>query len=115
MAVMRPSWPPPRIPIVAPGRIGATSNVVLLAGLGGALRAPRPETLANLGVSRADDRGGEEGGVRRPGLPDRERAHGDALGHLHDRQESVHAVEQPSPEGTPSTGRTVRAATMPGR
>jgi len=45
-------------------------------------------------VMGGEDRGAEQRGVDRAGLADRERADRNAAGHLHDRQQAIHALER---------------------
>ena len=118
-ASMRPSCPPPRMPSVVTA--GASRTRV---GIG---RGPSPSARSRQRArgARAQPAGsslGEDGRRRAapaliaPGLADRQRADRDAGGHLHDRQQRVDARAAPCDStGTPSTGRCVLAAHMPGR
>src|SRR6185503_1779220 len=74
-ASMRPSWPPPRMPMVWPGASGRTvmrSSGVLdrLGDTGGLPRGELGDALGHCLVAGAQDAGGEQGGVLRPRLAD---------------------------------------------
>ena len=71
--------------------------------------------LAQLGRDLADDGRGQQAGVEGAGRADGQRADRHAGRHLHDRQQRVDAVQRLRLTGTPSTGSTVWAATIPGR
>src|SRR4051812_226119 len=91
---MRPSWPPPRMPMVAPrGRASA-----IFAGcrgdLGGLLGAIAGQGGVQLLVVEREDRGSEERGVGGAGLADGKSADGDAGGHLDDREQAVLATQR---------------------
>src|SRR5688572_6537565 len=87
-ASMRPSCPPPRMPITLPGGSGPSLRLIgRELGDGLALLAPIGlEAFVELGVVEREDRGGEKRGVGRTGFPDRERADRDARRHLDDRE-----------------------------
>ncbi len=95
MANMRPSWPPPITPIVAPG-----SNVFPL-GHGNfcaenVFRLASPKLLhrrANLGVMQSDDTGGKESGVFRSRDSDGERSDRDSGRHLRNRKQRVESLQ----------------------
>src|ERR1700758_3554752 len=71
-ASMRPSWPPPRIPMVASG----LSTSVLRMGRDriGLRRAPGVEALAEAGIGQGEHRRSEQRGIDGASLADRERA-----------------------------------------
>ena len=114
---MRPSWPPPRSRWWRQGRAH--------------LRRPRPDppALATAAVCAArqppararpphpagQDGRREQRGVHRAGVPDRQRTDRHARRHLDDRQQTIQPLERVALTGTPSTGRVVLAANMPGR
>ena len=50
-------------------------------------------------VHQGDDRGGQQGGVDRPGLADGQRADGHAARHLDDRHQAVHALQRVALDG----------------
>ena len=136
---MRPSWPPPSTPITGrpghgPGITGTTGERGAqcsrqrlpgswpLGGRGGRGRPPsarggsgpiaRPRRAGAAPRSAAASRAA----LTAPGPPDGQRPDGDPGRHLHDRQQRVDARAAPSTRtGTPSTGRCVLAAVMPGR
>src|SRR5512139_3823679 len=104
MVNMRPSWPPPRMPSVAPGRMGSAAPVRIgcaLFDIGqlhrqhrvGLAAAEVVELGGKPGVIAADQRRGEQRGVGRTRLADGEGRDRDALRHLHDRQQRIHALE----------------------
>src|ERR1700749_856335 len=94
---IRPSWPPPKMPTVPPGST-ILFGIDFVGGRFGHVRCLARtigfEALGQVLVSDREDRGGEERRVGRTGLADRERADGHAGGHLHDREEAIHAVER---------------------
>ena len=121
---MRPSWPPPRMPIVAPGsssRPRPNSLTLPLdvgrSGDGLGLRlAPGVEPRRERRIGQRQHAGGEQRRVDRAGLADRQRADRNA------RPASARSNRAKStPDsafdstGTPNTGRLVIAAVMPGR
>ena len=91
---MRPSWPLPSTPMVAPGRIDAAHGRRSSRTLRGLLGAERAQLLAQVGPRGGENRDREQAGVGGAGLADRERAHRHAARHLHDRQQRVEAVER---------------------
>ena len=120
IAVMRPSWPPPRMPIVAPGRMGSSALTrelsVSPSTSSRARRAPRAQPLAHLGVARAR-RSAPRAAPRWPRRACRWPASRPA------RPSGICTIESSASTplstvagtGTPSTGTSVFAATMPGR
>ena len=114
MADMRPSWPPPMMPIGAVGRQAAGRRVGRQAGhewVGesrpplrsvAARRASR--RMASVGVGGGEDGGGEQGGVDGAGAPDREGADGDAGGHLDDAEQAIHAFQGRALDGDAEDG-----------
>src|SRR5712691_9519775 len=69
----------------------------------------------NRAVRDADDARREPGGVLGARLTDGDRRHRDPGWHLHDRVQGVDAPRCCVGTGTPITGRSVHAATTPGR
>ena len=125
---MRPSWPPPITPSVAPGAMNgsrATSDGMAALGRGqlGRHRArrlglARPEglELRRAGRVAGGQHGdGEQRRVGGAGGADREGRDRDALGHLHDAVQRIDALQVRLATGTPSTGTVVFAASMPGQ
>ena len=97
-ASIQPSWPPPRTPTLtdAAERPEGRGDAGIRRVEDGA-RLPAPEALHGLAkprMLRAQDGGGQERGVDRPGPADGERAHRDAGGHLDDREQRVQPVER---------------------
>jgi hypothetical protein len=117
IASMRPSWPAPRMPIVAPGlRIIAPPLVGRKFGdLGRARRPPRLEPRRQRFVGERQHGCGEQRRVDRARFADRERADRNAGRHLHDGEETVLPFSAFEGTGTPNTGSVVKAAVMPGR
>src|SRR6185437_13437047 len=90
-ASIRPSWPPPSMPIVLPCGSGSMSIVVArkFRHSGGLASAVGVERGGDLGVAERQHRGGEEGGVGGTSLADGERADRYSGRHLDDRQQAV--------------------------
>src|SRR5262245_40955508 len=96
-ASMRPSWPPPRMPIIEPGGSGLAAGIDVRRALrdGFRLRAPPiGEAFCERLVGGRKDRGGKEPGIGRAGLADRERPDRNARRHLHDRIKAVGAFQR---------------------
>src|SRR3546814_16065765 len=93
------------MPMVDPG---ASKRSALANGDGGdavGLRgAPGVEFLRQFGVMSREQRGGEQAGIGRACLADREGRDGDAAGHLDDRKQAVMPPSAADWTGTPSTG-----------
>ena len=79
--------------MVAPGSIIRYGSVLSRGRRRAAGRARRASRSRTSGCRIATISRGEDGGVGRARLADRERADGHALGHLHDREQRVDAVE----------------------
>src|SRR5687767_6535450 len=83
---MRPSWPPPRIPMTEPGGRMRRSGSGIGARLGGdgsgLLVAEVPERERNGRPAEGQHLGRQQGGVDGSGLADRQRADRDAGRHL---------------------------------
>src|SRR5690606_30410008 len=97
-ASMRPSWPPPRMPMVLP----SGSGTALLGNIDGTLRdglrllaAMRVEPLGDIGIAEGEDGGGEQVSIGGTGLADGEGADRIAGRHLDDRQLAVLAAQGP--------------------
>ena len=60
----------------------------------GLLFAEGAEFFAQLGARVGEDRDGEQSGVDRAGFADGERGHGNSGGHLHDREQRIHAFQR---------------------
>src|SRR3546814_5293873 len=76
-------------------RISDWSSDVCSSDLAVGLRgAPGVEFLRQFGVMSREQRGGEQAGIGRACLADREGRDGDAAGHLDDRKQAVHAAER---------------------
>src|SRR5271170_622542 len=95
---MRPSWPPPRMPIVPPGAIVRLSSAAIGGFVGwlaldgfGLLGAERVEPLGEPRVGERQDGSRQQRRVDRARLADRQRAHGNAPRHLYDRKQAVEA------------------------
>ncbi len=122
-ASMRPSWPPPRTPMVDPGGRGEVG--LIRRSPRGAIRRLRPWTAVRPGRRRVSRRVGDspsQGGPRRRGphwspRPRRWRRsrRWDSGGHLDDREEESTPLRVRDFTGTASTGTEVRAEAMPGR
>src|ERR1700691_3289690 len=89
-ASMRPNWPPPRIPIVAPG--SSTGDALLTRRIlrpfgdaGGLTFAPRFQPAAQAGIAQRQNARRQKCGVDRARLADGERADRNAGRHLHNR------------------------------
>src|SRR5512143_2533096 len=120
MVNMRPSWPPPRMPRVAPGKIGsvalkdsdppwaearvasyAPGRMGGLFDIGqfhrqhrvGLAAAEVIELLGQAVVVAGDQRGSEQRRVGGAGFADGEGGDRDALGPLHAREQRIHAPE----------------------
>src|SRR4029078_2603439 len=95
VASMRPSWPPPRMPIVMPGATGAGSLIVgrMFLDAGGLVYAPVFKPGGECFVAEGQYGGSEQGGVDGAGAPDRKGADRHASRHLDNRQEAVLAAE----------------------
>ena len=112
---MRPSWPPPSTPrrsdrALRAGRAASSTACGLLGAV--ARAAPR----GSPGASSPRIAAASSAALTAPARADGERADGDAGRHLHDREQRVDAAAaRCDSTGTPSTGRTVLAALMPGR
>ena len=94
---MRPSWPPPRMPIVAPGASISARGITTT----GRSATPsvwccrqRSSRLGDRRVAEREDRGGAQRRVDRAGLADRKGRDRHAARHLHDRQQAVDALER---------------------
>jgi hypothetical protein len=92
MPVIRPSWPPPSIPIVAPGSI-ISLRKRLAEHVVSTLLTPCAKAIANLPMLDCDYLGREDCGVRRAWLANRERADRDARRHLNDGEQRINAVQ----------------------
>ena len=93
-ASMRPSWPPPRMPIVASGRAATRCMLTpcpsgVSATAVGLRCAPGVEPLGERRIGQRQHARGEQRRIDRAGLADRERADRHARRHLHDRQQRV--------------------------
>ena len=94
MADMRPSWPPPMMPIAAPrGKRRAHASVL-------GFRPPPRSGLRDTRVEpcgqcryrrRLRMAGGEQSGVDGAGAADGQRPHRNTGGHLHDGEQAIHA------------------------
>src|SRR5690349_1610486 len=95
-ASMRPSWPPPRIPTIMPGRTGDGSFIVRRALVDGRRlgHAPAVEPAGNLVAEQSEHGRGEEGSIDRARAADGERPDRHAGRHLDYRQEAVLAAER---------------------
>ena len=89
---MRPSWPPPRMPSVAPGAM-IVSFMMPPRGVPRHFRpcacrhrSSRPASASSLSASTAAAR---SAALTAPARPDRQRAHRYASGHLHDREQRI--------------------------
>src|ERR1700712_1902 len=87
-ASMRPSWPPPRMPMMLPGGRGALFGIV-----GGESRTAsglaQPQLFQrgfDLVVEQGQHGGGQQGRIGGASLADCQGADGDAGWHLHDRE-----------------------------
>src|SRR5688572_21894198 len=103
MAVMRPSCPPPRMPIVPPGAMVCPVSALMSPPAVAALLIPSwafrhclglfmaiaIQPLAQRRVVQGNDRRRQQGGIGRPGLADGKRADRDAGRHLDDGIEAV--------------------------
>ena len=87
---MRPSWPPPMIPMVEPGAIIPGLRPPIRSAPRARPRAARPSASSPV----REHRGGEQRGVDRARLADRQRSDRNAGGHLDDREEAIHALER---------------------
>src|SRR3990170_6890818 len=88
-ASMRPSWPPPRMPMVLPG--GRASGIILwcLGNAVGLCRAPRDDAGGERLVGKRQDLRGEKASIGGAGRADGERADWNAGGHLGDGEQTV--------------------------
>src|SRR6056297_369844 len=87
---MRPNWPPPRMPMVAPGERGSVIAWLVWNG-GRKCSAPVIEALREGGVGIGKDRGGHQPGIGGPCRADRHGRNRRALWHLHDGISAVDA------------------------
>ena len=118
---MRPSWPPPRMPMVEPG--GSAQRLSCILGLRrrsrrrcGLRARGRPRARCRSCASaRARICAAEQAGIGRAGLADGERADRHAGRHLHDGKRLSWPPSAVVATGTPSTGSGVSEAVMPGR
>ena len=110
IAVMRPSCPPPKIPIVAPGRIGLCSRSshvraprlsrrssrprALRQHLVAPRLAPRHQLRPQRRIRRRQHCHGQQRSIRRARRTDRHRAHGHTLRHLHNAQQRIHPLQR---------------------
>src|SRR5512143_700903 len=93
-ASMRPSWPPPKMPMVEPGGSGASG--IVLDRLGDGLSLRRAEGSAACGkllVGKREDLRREQSRVGRSCLADGERSDRNAGRHLVDRQQAVETFQ----------------------
>ena len=90
---MRPSWPPPRMPMVAPGFEQALSLWAAWRRLGLPLRARR-RAAWRAPVRQRQHGGRQQRRIDRAGLADGERADRDAARHLHDREQRILALQR---------------------
>ena len=117
MAVMRPSWPPPRMAIRLPGWMtaglefsdesqSAELRCRTSASSTSSVRAARQAArrVIERSVRGGEDFRGEQGGIGGAGLSDCKRADGNAFGHLHDGEQSVDSVEVRGGDGHAENG-----------
>ena len=87
-----------RIDGLTVGRHAPADQEVARVGLrehvGSLLRPVGVERGANALITEREDRRGEQRGIDRASLADRQRAHRDSGRHLHDRQQGVHAAQR---------------------
>src|SRR5690349_9480469 len=93
---MRPSWPPPRIPMVLPCGSGEASDIVgwKLGDGSGLVGAEIVERRSDLRIGEREDRCSQQGGIDGAGATDGESAHRNAGRHLDDREEAILAAER---------------------
>src|SRR4051794_7435346 len=87
-ASMRPSWPPPRMPMTLPCRRGALLLVIIAREegyRGGLIAAEKLECCLDLGGAEGQDGRRPQCRVGGPGLADGKGPDRDAGRHLHDR------------------------------
>src|SRR3569833_262129 len=99
IASMRPSWPPPMMPMVPPGASGLFNVFIEGASFGTLgygprlLGAPGIQFLFHRRIGQAQDRGGMQRGVFGAGLPDGESRHRHPARHLGDRKQGIQTLQ----------------------
>src|SRR5512144_1204532 len=106
MASMRPSWPPPKMPMVEPGGSG-TSGIVLdrLSDGLGLRRAEGSDPRGKLLVGKREDLRRKQPGIGRSRLADGERSDRNARRHLVDRQQAVETFQGAALDGNAEHGK----------
>src|SRR3990170_8071985 len=100
MASMRPSWPPPRMPMVLPGGSGLSG--IILERLGYALRlcrSPGHDAGGKAGIAKREDLGCEQSGIGGARFADCQRADRHAGRHLGDGEKAVEAFQRAALDG----------------